>query len=111
MESAGHNIDVFDAWTDDGFRLPGYDYIVLCAESTSFWGGKIPLVLSKFLGSGSGLVGKKSAAFIKKTSPFFVNKTLSNLMKVMEKEGLVVNWSEIILNTSHAGVVGKRIGK
>jgi hypothetical protein len=99
-----------DAWTEDGFRLPGYEYVVICAEPVSFWGGKMPDVLPKVLGTGSGLVGKKSAAFLKKTSPIFINKALWNLMRAMEKEGMKVNWSEIILNAPQAEALGKRIG-
>jgi hypothetical protein len=110
MESMGHRVDVIDAWTEDGMRLPGYEYIAVCAETVSFWGGKLPEVLPKVLGAGSGLVGKKSAAFIKKTGPIFITKALSNLMKAMEKEGMKVNWSEIILNPGHATALGKRIG-
>ncbi|MCL2834050.1 MAG: hypothetical protein FWD78_12835 [Treponema sp.] len=110
MEAMGHRVDIIDAWTEDGMRLPGYEYIAVCAESVSFWGGKIPVVLGKVLGAGSGLVGKKSAAFIKKTGPLFVTKALWNVMKVMEKEGMKINWSEIILNPSHAEALGKRIG-
>jgi len=110
MESMGHRVDIIDAWTDDGFRLPGYEYIVICAEAESLWGGKMPDVLSKILTSGSGLVGKKSAAFIKKTGPFFINKSLSNLMKAMEKEGMLVNWSDVILSPPQALALGKRIG-
>lgn len=110
MESMGHRVDVIDAWTEDGMRLPGYEYIVVIAEAVSFWGGKMPEALPKILGSGSGLVGKKGSAFIKKTGPFFINKSLWNLMKSMEKEGMIVNWSEIILNPAHAEALGKRIG-
>ena len=110
MESMGHNVDILDVWTEDGFRLPGYEYVVVCAEAISGWGGKIPGVLSKFLTCGSGLVGKKSGAFIKKTSPFFVNKSLTNLMRVMEKEGMMINWCDIILSAPHAEALGKRIG-
>ena len=110
MESAGHKVDIMDAWTEDGFRLPGYDYIAVCAEPASLWGGQMPEVLSKFLGFGSGLVGKKSAAFLKKTYPIFVNKALWNLMKAMEKEGMLINWSEILLNPPHAEALGKRVG-
>ena len=110
MEAMGHRVDIFDAWTDDGIRLPGYDYISVCAESTSFWGGKIPEVLTRVLGAGSGLVGKKSAAFVKKTGPIFITKALWNVMKAMEKEGMKINWSEIILNPGHAEALGKRIG-
>ncbi|MCL2478357.1 MAG: hypothetical protein FWF22_02575 [Treponema sp.] len=110
MEAMGHRVDILDAWTEDGMRLPGYEYIAVCAESVSFWGGKIPDILGKVLGAGSGLVGKKSAAFIKKTGPLFITKALWNVMKAMEKEGMKVNWSEIILNPAHAEALGKRIG-
>ena len=110
MESMGHRVDIIDAWTEDGFRLPGYEYISVCAEAVSLWGGKMPDALTKILGSGSGLVGKKSAAFLKKTGPIFINKALSNLMKAMEKEGMMINWSEVLLNPPHAEALGKRIG-
>jgi hypothetical protein len=109
MESMGHRVDIIDAWTEDGFRLPGYEYVAVCAEAVS-WGGKMPEALAKVLGGGSGLQGKKSSAFLKKTSPFFINKALSNLMKAMEKEGMMINWSEIILNGPQAEALGKRIG-
>jgi len=110
MESRGHRVDILDAWTEDGFRLPGYENSAVCAEATSLWGGKMPDVLAKFLSAGSGLLGKKSAAFLKKTSPIFINKALWNLMRAMEKEGMLVNWSEILLNASQAEALGKRIG-
>jgi hypothetical protein len=110
MESNGHKVDVLDAWTEDGFRLPGYEYVAVCAEAVSVFGGKMPEALQKILGSGSGLVGKKSAAFLKKTSPIFINKALSNLMKAMEREGMVVNWSDVLLNAPHAEALGKRMG-
>lgn len=108
MESMGHRVDVLDAWTDDGFRLPGYEYVAVCAEADPR--GRMPDVLPKILGLGSGLVGKKSAAFLKKTSPFFVNRALKNLMKAMEKEGMLINWSDFILSGPQAEALGKRIG-
>ena len=110
MESMGHRVDIVDAWTDDGFRLPAYEYIAVCAEAVSVWGGKMPDALPKVLAAGSTLVGKKSAAFLKKTGPVFINKALSNLMRAMEKEGMLVNWSEILLNAPQAEALGKRIG-
>jgi len=110
MESMGHRVDIVDAWTEDGFRLPGYEYIAVCAEAVSAWGGKMPDALAKTLSSGSGLIGKKSAAFLKKKGPLFINKALSNLMGTMEKEGMMVNWSEILLNPPQAEALGKRIG-
>jgi hypothetical protein len=109
VESMGHRVDVMDAWTDDGNRLPGYDYIIVVGEVLSFFSGKIPPCLSKALSSASTLSGKKSAAFLKKGG-LFVNKALSNIMRAMEKEGMFVNWSDILLNAPHAEAMGKRIG-
>ncbi len=109
MESMGHRVDIMDAWTEDGTRLPGYDYIVVAAEAVSFFSGKIPDALSKNLASASSLSGKKSAAFLKKGG-LFGNKVLSNIMRAMEKEGMVVNWSDVLLNAPHAEAMGKRIG-
>jgi menaquinone-dependent protoporphyrinogen IX oxidase len=109
MESMGHRVDVVDAWTEDGMRLPGYEYIVVAAESLSFFSAKMPAPLSKVLSAGSSLVGKKSAAFVKKGC-LFTGRALSNLMKAMEKEGMKVNWSDILLNAPHAEAMGKRIG-
>jgi len=109
MSSMGHRVDIIDAWTEDGFRLPGYEYIVVVAEPNSFFSGKIPQAISKVLAAGSTLVGKKSAAFIKKTG-LFTNRAISNLMKAMEKEGMIVNWSDILFDGPHAEAMGKRIG-
>ena len=109
IESMGHRVDIMDAWTEDGVRLPGYEYIVVAAEANSFFSGKIPGALSKVLASASSLVGKKSAAFLRKGT-LFSNKALSNIMRAMEKEGMIVNWSDIILNAPHAEALGKRIG-
>jgi len=109
FRSMGHYVDIIDAWTGDGFRLPGYEYIAVAAEKNSFFSGKIPAVIPKILSAGSSLVGKKSAAFIKKGGPFTV-KALANLMREMEREGMMVNWSEILLNPPHAEALGKRIG-
>jgi len=107
MESMGHRVDVLDI--EDGYKLPGYDYIAVCTEAASFWGGKMPEALPKLLATTS-LAGKKGAAFLRKTGPFFVNKALCNLMKAMEKEGMLVNWSEVLLSADHANAMGKRIG-
>jgi hypothetical protein len=110
MESMGHTTRIFDAWTENGMLLPSFDYIVVVAEPASFWGGKIPGVVSKILSSTSAIGGKKSAAFLKKTSPIFVNRALQNLMHAMEREGMMLNWEDIILNAPMAEALGKRIG-
>ena len=109
MESMGHRVDIVDAWTEDGFKLPGYEYVAVAAEPISFFSGKIPENVAKVLAAGSSLTGKKSAAFIKKGG-LFTNKALANLMRAMEREGMRINWSDILLNAPHAEALGKKIG-
>jgi hypothetical protein len=109
MELMCHRVDVIDAWTDNGIRLPSYEYIVVVAEPASFFSAKIPEVVPKVLSAGSGLGGRKSAAFVKK-SGLRSNRTLTNVMNAMEKEGMVVNWGDILFNAPHAEAMGKRIG-
>ncbi|MDR2953336.1 MAG: hypothetical protein LBU82_08860 [Treponema sp.] len=109
MQSMGHRVDILDAWTGDGFKLPAYEYIAVASEPVSFFSGKIPQAVSLILAAGSSLGGKKSAAFIRKGG-LFSNRALANLMKAMEKEGMLINWSDLLLSTPHAEALGKRIG-
>jgi len=109
MELMGHRVDIVDAWTEDGMKLPGYEYIAVAAEPVSFFSGKINSNIAKVLAAGSTLAGKKSAAFIKKAG-LFSSRALANLMKTMEKEGMVVNWSDLLFNAPHAEAMGKHIG-
>jgi hypothetical protein len=108
MEAMGHTVEMIDAWTDDGMKLPGCDYIAIATEPLSFFSAKIPEAIPKLLSSRS-IDGKKSAAFIRKTG-LRSGRALFNLMTAMEKEGMIVNWSEILLSAPHAEAMGKRIG-
>jgi hypothetical protein len=109
MESMGHRVDVVNAWTDDGMRLPGYEYLAVAAESVALFSGNMSESLAKILSGAGSLVGNMAAAFLKKTSPF-TGKALAKLMKALEKEGMVINWSDIVLSAAHAEALGKRIG-
>jgi hypothetical protein len=109
MELMCHRVDVIDAWTDDGMRLPGYEYIVVVTEPASFFSAKISEAVPKILSAGSGVGGRKSAAFVKK-SGLRSGRTLTNVMNAMEKEGMVVNWCDILFNAPHAEAMGKHIG-
>jgi hypothetical protein len=108
IEAMGHTVELVDAWTDDGMKLPGCQYITIATEPLSFFSAKISEVIPKIL-SSRGIDGKKSAAFVRKAG-LRSGKTLFNLMTAMEKEGMIVNWSEILLNAPHAEAMGKRIG-
>lgn len=109
MGSMGHRVDTMDARTDDGARLPAYEYILFLSEPVSVLSGKIPASVTKILKSASSLIGKKSGAFLR-NSGFFSGKALTNLMMAMEKEGMRINWSEQVGKAEEAGVLSKKIG-
>jgi len=109
IESAGHRVDIINAWTDDSMRLPGYEYIVVVTDTHSFFSAKVSEALLKVFSAGSSVSGKKSAVFVKKGG-LRTNRTLVNVMNAMEKEGMVINWFDILFNAPHAEAMGKRIG-
>ncbi|MCL2557497.1 MAG: hypothetical protein FWE09_03370, partial [Treponema sp.] len=105
----GHIVDVINANESDGARLPGYDYVAIVTETLSFFSARLPDAVKKILDSARALGGKKGAAFVRKGG-FRFNRALAVLMNAMEKEGMVVNWSDILLSVAHAEAMGKRIG-
>ena len=109
MGSMGHRVDSLDARTDDGARLPAYEYILILSEPVSAFSGKIPECVARILKNASSLIGKKSGAFLR-NSGLFSGKAMTNLMLAMEKEGMHINWSEQVGKAEEAGVLSKKIG-
>jgi menaquinone-dependent protoporphyrinogen IX oxidase len=107
IEEKGHQVQIFDAWGDDSHMIPSFDYIVIAAEAASLWKGRMPECLNNFMGNGIGFEGKKGAAFLKKK--MFNGKALANLMRAMERQGMFVNNSDIIMSSAQAEALGKRI--
>lgn len=110
VSSQGHMIDVFSAYKDsDNLRLTGYDYVTLIIASSPLFGSKIPPKVKEVLASSGTLSGKKGAALVIKAG-FSSNKTCNVLMKAMEKEGMVIDYFEVVISADHAAYVGKKIG-
>ncbi len=108
ISSQGHMVDVFDMTLEIGKIVSFYDYLVIGTENTTFFGGKIPASVSLFLKSAGSLSGKRCLAFITKGGVRSM-KTLQELMKTMEKEGMFLKKSEIINKNDFGRAVGKHI--
>lgn len=106
MRAKGHQVDLLNAKDDVGIRLAGYEYLAVCAEPLGPFTGKIPGRVATSLAAASSLVGKRSAAFLRK-SGLFSAKAMGNLMRAMEKEGMTVNWTEFLLSADQALALGK----
>ena len=106
MEAQGHQADVLNAYDADS-RLTRYDYVVLGAEPVSFFSARIPEIVKKFLAQSGTITGKRCMAFI--TGGLRKGKTLQNLMKAMEGEGMILKLSEVIKKPDEAMAIGKRL--
>jgi menaquinone-dependent protoporphyrinogen IX oxidase len=108
IEKQGNHVDVFDGDRDSNVKLTIYQYIVVGMEPSGSFSGKVPDSVRSFL-SGSGVVsGKKSYAFVSRTA-FGTSKSLSNLMRSMEGEGMFLKSSDVLRSSVEAEEIGKRL--
>ena len=106
----GYQIDIFNAKTDfSTMRLTGYDYISIIVPSSALFGSKLPEKFDEILDNSGNLTTKKGCALVVK-SGFSSWKTCKNLMKAMEKQGVLLDYFEVVDNPDHAAYVGKKIG-
>lgn len=94
----------------EGAKLTGCQYIILLSETVSFFRGKIPEQIAYFLSQAGNLVGKKAAAVIIRRPGFGQLRGLRNLMRAMEKEGLIVHYSDIASKAVELSTLCKSLG-
>ncbi|TVR66076.1 MAG: hypothetical protein EA427_16975 [Spirochaetaceae bacterium] len=108
LERGGHQVDLIDGDHDIGRKLTVYEYIALGTAATTLFGGKLDPKIEQYLSQAGTLLGKKSFAFVLRTT-MGSHKGLANLMKVMEKQGLFLRFSEIIRSREEAVQVARRL--
>jgi flavorubredoxin len=108
IESQGHQADIIDGDHDVNAKLTIYQYLAIGTEPVSGFGGKIPQKVSQFLSSSGMVSGKRSFAFVSK-STFGAGKSLSRLMRSMEHEGMYIKNSAIIGTAPEAEQIGKSL--
>ncbi len=106
LEMQGHQADIINAYDED-VRLTRYDYVVIGSEPVSFFSAAIPEIVKKFLAQAGTITGKRCMAFI--TGGLRKGKTLQNLMKAMEGEGMILKLSDVIKKPDEAMAIGKRL--
>ncbi|HVP19813.1 MAG TPA: hypothetical protein VMU36_12525 [Spirochaetia bacterium] len=108
IEKQGNQVDVFDGSRDNNVKLTIYQYIVIGMEPSGSFAGRVPDSVRSFL-AGSGVVsGKKSYAFVSRTT-FGTSKSLTNLMRTMEGEGMFLRNSDVLRSSVEAEEIGKRL--
>jgi len=102
----GHQTETVDLLKTDA-SLTRFNYIIFCINTTSLFGGKIPDGFKSRIRTMGMIEGKHCACIVDKKFGDF--KTLSNMMKLLEKEGLLLCSSEIISSPDFAYFYGKKI--
>ena len=108
IEKQGNQVDTFDGVRDPNVKLTIYQYVVIGTEPVGTFGGKIPESVHTFLAAAGAVAGKKCYAFVSK-STFGAAKALTNLMKGMEKEGMMLKSSDILRSPTEAEEIGRRL--
>ena len=108
IEKQGNQVDTFEGSRDPNAKLTIYQYIAVGAEPSGTLGGKIPDSVKTFLAGAGAVSGKKSYAFVSK-STFGAAKSLASLMKVMEGEGMMIKTSDILRSPAEAEEIGRRL--
>ncbi len=108
IESQGiSNVNVFNMMVDNDKRLTIYDYIVVVSEPISFFSGKIPQYISKYLENAGTVSGKRAACVI--TGGLRASKALLNLMKITEGQGIILKTSDILKKEDEAKAFGAHL--
>ena len=107
----GHQVDIFNGNLDSVENLHPvvYEYIAVVTTPPNFIGAKLPPKLTEILSSSGNFSGKKGCAFVVK-SGLSSNKTVHLLMKELEKQGMCLDYFDIIESIDHAAASGKKIG-
>ncbi len=108
IEKQGNQVDTFEGARDPNAKLTIYQYIAVGAEPEGPLGGKIPGSVKTFLAGAGAVSGKKSYAFVSK-STFGAAKSLAALMKTMEGEGMLIKTSDILRSPAEAEEIGRRL--
>lgn len=108
LETQGAQVEIIDFTRGREVKLTAFHYIVVGCDVRSLFKGKLPHELSEVLASAGNLLGKKSFAFVPKAF-MGAETTLLKLMSAMEKEGMMVQYSEIFARPEEAQACGGRL--
>lgn len=108
--SCGHQVDIKTGLTDyEELHLPGYGYIAAVVKPASFFKARLPEQFAEAFSLGGSSQGKRGAAIIIKKG-LASNKVCRQTMRAMEKEGIMLDYSEIISSVDQASYAGKKLG-
>ena len=108
--SRGNQVEVINGYRDlMNTRLSVFDYVAVVVRTKGLFNGKVPSRVAEFLSTSGSIAGRKGCALVAK-SGFSSGKTCKELMKIMEREGVKLDYFDIIADEEQAPLIGKKIG-
>ncbi len=107
--SKGHTVTICNEKDSTNLHMAMHDYISVVTVPAGLIGAKLPEKMSEILSTHGSLAGKKGCALVVK-SGFSSNKMSKLTMRAMEKEGMVIDYFDIIDTPGYATHVGKKLG-
>ncbi len=104
-----HTVTICNEKDSINLHMGMFDYITLVTVPPGLIGAKLPEKMNEVLSTHGSLSGKKGCALVIK-SGFSSNKMSRITMHAMEKEGMVIDYFDIIDSPGYATHVGKKLG-
>lgn len=105
----GHQVTVIDAKDAENMHFAMYEYVTIVTNSAKLFGAKLPEHMSEILSQHGTLSGVKGCSLVVKGG--FSSEKMSRLsMHAMEKEGMKIDYFQIIESPDHAKAIGKKLG-
>ncbi len=111
LEKNGHRVEYVSINSQE-HRLPNlrkYDYVYLGSVSEGTLGGKIPAEVLNYMKQCRGLESTKSAAFLLKRTLGRNNKSMKQLMAILEKMGSQVMDFQVISGKDDIEALAQRL--
>ncbi len=105
----GHTVAICNDKDSINVHMAMYDYVTVVTVTAGIIGAKLPEKMSEILSTHGSLTGKKGCALVVKNG-FSSNKMSRITMHAMEKEGMVIDYFDIIDSPGYAAHVGKKLG-
>lgn len=106
---AGREVTVCSQKDAVNLHMAMYEYIAVVVPASPLFGAKLPEKLPEILSTHGSVSGKKGCVLVVK-SGLSSGKMCRITMHALEKEGMVVDYFDIIENAAHASHAGKKIG-
>ncbi|MGI5174107.1 hypothetical protein H0R92_10995 [Treponema sp. OMZ 840] len=109
VNAAGHEAVLCSEKDSVNLHMGMYEYIAVIVPASPLFGAKLPEKLPEILSTHGSVSGKKGCVLVVK-SGFSSGKMCRITMRALEKEGMVVDYFDIIESADHAAYTGKKIG-